>query len=75
MEKKYVAIWETKCGKNFVKMYESNYAGKKRFYYDTTHGGGNVGNKAATFAEAIKYMEAHVVSYVAMDHKSLRRTL
>lgn len=75
MEKKYVAIWETSCGKDFVKMWEENYAGKKRFYFQTRTGGGNVGNKAPTLEAAIEYVEAHVLSYLKEDHTSLRRVL
>lgn len=75
MEKNYIAKWETKCGKDFVKMYETSYAGKKRYYYDTRTGGGNVGNKAPTFGAAIDYLEAHVIPFIKADHQSLRRTL
>ena len=75
MEKKYLAKWETSCGKDFIKLYKNDYAGKTRFYYDTRTGGGNIGNKAPNLDEAIKYVELHVLSYMLKDHKSLRRTL
>lgn len=74
-DKKYLATWETSCGKHFVKLYETNYAGKKRFYYDTRTGGGNVGDKAPTLEGAIRYVETLVVPFIAQDHKSLRRVI